>query len=132
MSAIVAFLGVRGTVAAALALLLALAAGVQTARLWDLQADTADDAATLKACQGANAGFTAAIAEQQRLRDEAEAARERQAEQAAAAIAQAEEKAEQAQDALDDFKRRWGNRAPSCAIALTQMEAACAGSLSDY
>ena len=128
----IAFLGVRGTVVAALALVLAIAAGVQTARLWHLQADTADDAATLKACQGANAGFTAAIAEQERLRDEAEAARKRQAEQAAAAIAEAQEKAEQAQDALDDFKRRWGRRAPSCAIALTQMEAACESSLSGY
>lgn len=132
MSAVVAFLGVRGTVVAGLALVLALAAGVQTARLWHLQADTADDAATLKACQGANAGFTAAIAEQQRLRDEAEAARKRQAEQAADAIAEAEDKADQAQGALDDFKRTWDRRAPSCAIALTQMEAACAGSLSDY
>lgn len=132
MSAIVAFLGVRGTVVAGLALLLALAAGAQTARLWHLQADTADDAATLRACQGANAGFTAAIAEQERLRDEAEAARKRQAEQAAEAIAEAEDKAEQAQGALDHFKRNWDRRAPSCAIALTQMEAACAGSLSDY
>ena len=132
MSAIVAFLGVRGTVVAALALLLAIVAGVQTVRLWELQASSADAAADLKLARGANAGWVSLYAASEQARKEAEAARERQAEQAAEAIAEAEDKAERAQDALDDFKRRWGNRAPSCAIALTQMEAACAGSLSDY
>ena len=47
MSAIVAFLGVRGTVVAGIALALALAAGVQTARLWKLQAETADAGAAV-------------------------------------------------------------------------------------
>lgn len=132
MSALVAFLGVRGTVAAGAALLLAIAAGVQTARLWHLQSESADAAATLKVCQSANAGFTAALAEQERLRKEAEAARRRQQEQAAAALAAAEAETRRAEAALADFRGRWSTRPPSCAIALTQMEAACAGSLSDY
>jgi hypothetical protein len=132
VSAIVAFLGVRGTVVAGIALALALAAGVQTARLWKLQAETAEAAAQLELARGANKGWQAIADAAERERAAADAARKRQAEQAAEAIAEAKDKADQAQGALDDFMRTWDRRAPSCAIALTQMEAACAGSLSDY
>jgi len=129
---IVAFLGIRGTVVAAVALALALVAGVQTVRLWKLQAETATEAGQLQACRDANAGFSAALKSAEDARRQAEEQRRRQAEQAAKALNEAKEAAEQAEQDLADFKRRWGRRPASCAVALTQMEAACASSLSDY
>lgn len=132
MSAVVAFLGVRGTVVAGVALVLAVAAGVQTVRLWKLQAETADAAAQLVAAQGANRGWQAIADAAERERQAAEAARRRQAEQAAEAVAQAQRAAAKAERDLADFRARWGRKPASCAVALTQMEAACASSLSDY
>lgn len=132
MSAIVAFLGVRGTVVAALALVLAIAAGVQTARLWKLQAETADSAAQLELARGANKAWQAIADATERERQAAEAARRRQAEQHAEAIAEAERVAAKAERDLAEFTKRWNGRPPSCAIALGQMELACASSLSQY
>lgn len=115
-----------------LALAAALAAGVQTVRLWRLQADTADDAAQLTVCQGANASWASIAAAQARERDAAEAQRQRAERAAQAALREAAEaKADAAKD-FRDWQRRWEGRPQTCAIALTQMEAACAGSLSDY
>lgn len=132
MSAIVAFLGVRGTVAAGLALVLALVAGVQTARLWHLQAETADDAAELAAARDANRAWQAVAEAAETERQKADAALKAQAEQAAAALAAAERAKAEAERDLADFRARWGRRPASCAIALTQMEAACESSLSGY
>jgi hypothetical protein len=132
MSGIVAFLGVRGTVVAGIALVLALTAGVQTARLWRLQAESADAAAQLTIARGANKAWQEAADAAEAEREKAEAARKRQAEQAADAIAAAEREKDKAERDLADFRTNWGRRPPSCAIALTQMEAACAASLSDY
>jgi hypothetical protein len=132
MSAIVAFLGVRGTIAAGIALALALAAGVQTARLWKLQAETAEAAAQLELARGANKAWQEVADAAEAERAKAEAARKRQAEQAAEAIAAAEAAKARAELALADFNLRWNGRPPSCAIALGQMELACASSLSDY
>jgi hypothetical protein len=132
MSAIVAFLGVRGTVVAGIALVLALTAGVQTARLWKLQAESADAAAQLTIARGANKAWQEVADAAEAARAKAEAARKRQAEQAAEALADAERAKAKAERELTDFRSRWGRRPASCAIALTQMEAACAASLSDY
>lgn len=132
MSAIIAFLGLRGTIAAGIALLLAIAAGVQTARLWNLQAETAGDAAELAAARDANRAWQAVAEAAEAERQKAEAARKAQAEQAAQAIEDARELAKEALAELEDFRDRWTGRPRSCAIALTQMEAACESSLSDY
>jgi hypothetical protein len=132
MSAIVAFLGVRGTVVAGIALVLALTAGVQTARLWKLQAESADAAAQLTIARGANKAWQEAADAAEAEREKAEADRKRQAEQAADAIAAAEREKDKAERDLADFRTSWGRRPQSCAIALTQMEAACAASLSHY
>jgi hypothetical protein len=132
VSAIVAFLGVRGTVVAGIALVLALAAGVQTARLWKLQAESAEAAAQLTIARGANKAWQEAADAAEAEREKAEAARKRQAEQAAEAIAAAEVAKAKAERELANFTQRWNGRPPSCAIALGQMELACAASLSDY
>ncbi len=132
MSAVVAFLGVRGTVVAGIALVLALTAGVQTARLWKLQAESADAAAQLTIARGANKAWQEAADAAEAERAKAEAARKRQAEQAAEAIAAAQEAEAKAKAELANFNQRWNGRPPSCAIALGQMELACASSLSDY
>lgn len=132
MNAILAFLGLRGTIAAGIALAFAMLAGVQTARLWKLQAASAESAGQLAQARDALSGWQAVAAANERQRKAAEAARRRQQEQAAAALAAAEAETRRAEAALADFRGRWSTRPPSCAIALTQMEAACAGSLSDY
>lgn len=132
MSAVVAFLGVRCTVVAGIALVLAVVAGVQTARLWNLQAESADAAAQLTIARGANKAWQDVADAADRARADAEAARKRQAEQAAKAIADAERAKAKAERDLANFTQRWNGRPPSCAIALGQMELACAASLSDY
>lgn len=132
MSAIVAFLGLRGTVVAGIALVLALAAGVQTARLWKLQAESAAATTELAFARGANKEWKAVADAAEQARADAEALRKKQAEQAADAIAQAEREKADAESELADFRGRWGTRPKSCAIALTQMEAACESSLSGY
>jgi hypothetical protein len=111
---------------------LALTAGVQTARLWKLQADTADTTAQLDVCRGANTQWQELAAAQGRERDEAEAKRRAAEERAFQALLAAESAKEDAQADFNEWKRRWERRPQTCAIALTQMEAACASSLSDY
>ena len=124
------------TNALALLAVLLLAAGaaalVQTLRLAWLQAEVAQGQAELEVARGANRAWQDVSKAAERARTEAEAARKKQAEQAARALAEAEQAAEQAEQDLAEFKRRWGRKPASCAVALTQMEAACAGSLSDY
>lgn len=132
MNPLIAFLGVRGTVVAAFALAFAAAAGIQTVRLWKLQAETAQAAGQLQACRDANAGHAAALKALENARKAAEAERQRQAEQAAKALDEAKKVKADAERELADFRARWGRRPASCAIALTQMEDACASSLSDY
>ncbi len=114
-------------------LILALVFGfVQTLRLAWAKADMAANATELQFARDANKVWqeVADVAEQARA--DAEALRKKQAEQAADAIAQAEREKADAESELDSFKGRWGTRPASCAIALTNMEAACESSLSDY
>lgn len=132
MNPFFAFLGIRGTIAAGIALVLAIGAGVQTARLWKLQAESADALAQLELARGANKGWQAIADASERERAAADAARRRQAEQAQKAIADAERAKQKAEAELAGFNQRWNGRPPSCAVALGQMELACASSLSDY
>lgn len=114
-------------------LILALVFGfVQTLRLAWVRADIAANATELQFAREANKAWKEVADAAEQARADAEALRKKQAEQAADAIAKAEQDKADAERDFADFKRGWNTKPASCAIALTNMEAACASSLSDY
>lgn len=132
MNAILAFLGLRGTIAAAIALAFAVIAAVQT---WRVQALEADKAEAQKEALAARMDVEACVQANQSVQTVMDAQRraaERAAQDYAQALAQARRALQQAESdrraadaVLAQFRERWGAKSNGCALALSRVDQSC-------
>lgn len=142
MSAIIAFLGLRGTVVAGILTALLLAASGAAA--WQFvraeaavlaernaKADRRDAEADLKECEGANASIQFVEEARARFAAANEVAYREAAKRSAEALAAAERRRAEAARELAEWRRAWGTKSPTCAAALAATDKACP-ELGDY
>lgn len=132
MNPILAFLGLRGTIAAAIALAFAVIAAVQT---WRVQALEADKAEAQKEALAARMDVEACVQANQSVQTVMDAQRraaERAAQDYAQALAQARRALQQAESdrraadaVLAQFRERWGAKSNECALALSRVDQSC-------
>lgn len=132
MNPILAFLGLRGTIAAGIALAFAAIAGVQT---WRLNAASASKAEAQKealaarmdveSCVQANRSAQVVMDAQRRAAEQAARDYAQALAQARRALQQAESDRRAADAVLAQFRERWGAKSDACALALSRVDQSC-------
>ncbi len=136
MTALLAFLGVRGTIVAGVltALLLAASgvAGWQYVRAEaaiiaerTAKADARDAGADLASCVKVNESAVALERARARAAEDNARAHKAALERAREALARAEREKAVLDRAMDQWRDLWGQRSHSCAAALTALDSAC-------
>ncbi len=136
MTAILAFLGLRGTiVAGGLTALLLAASGVagwqyvraEAAIIAErtAKADARDAEADLAACVAANESAVALERARARTAEANAKAHKAALERAREALARAERERAALDRAINQWRDLWGQRSQSCAAALTALDSAC-------
>lgn len=136
MTALIAFLGLRGAVVAAILSALLLVAGLtagwqwtraEAMAAWAERAEARAEAAngSLQAAIDANQSAVAVERERARVAAENAAALDVALRQAKAALADARRGRATADATLAEFNKRWGARTATCAMALAQVDSSC-------